>query len=83
MSPELVAPSVPGPELLDAMRDVVRVPSFAIGGLDHARIAALGSRIPHGVAVAGALCRAADPERAAAEIRDLLERDDPHLAARP
>lgn len=72
-----------GPALLDAVRADLRIPSFAIGGLDLARIAALGSRIPHGVAVAGALCRAPDPERAAAALRDLLERDDPHLAARP
>jgi thiamine-phosphate pyrophosphorylase len=71
-----------GPELLDAVRADLRVPSFAIGGLDRDRIAALVPRLPHGVAVAGALCRAADPERAAAQLRDLLERDDPHLIAK-
>lgn len=72
-----------GPALLDAVRVGLRVPTFAIGGLDAARIAALLPRLPHGVAVAGALCRAADPQRAAAEICDLLERDDRQLVARP
>jgi thiamine-phosphate pyrophosphorylase len=72
-----------GPQLLDASRGVLRVPSFAIGGLDKERITALVGRLPHGVAVAAAVCKAADPERAAAELRDLLEQDDPHLAKRP
>jgi len=71
-----------GPDLLDAVRADLTVPSYAIGGLDHARIAALVPRLPHGVAVAGAVCRAADPERACAELGDLLEREDP-LLARP
>jgi len=62
-----------GAALLDAVGDRVRVPSFAIGGLDLARVRALGARIPHGIAVAGAVCRAADPERAAAELRDALD----------
>jgi thiamine-phosphate pyrophosphorylase len=71
-----------GPQLLDAVKPTLRIPSFAIGGLDRERIAALLPRLPHGVAVAGALCRAKDPERAAAELRDLLEQDDPYLAKR-
>ena len=68
-----------GPELLDAVRDLLasaRRPSYAIGGLDAARITALRARLPHGVAVAGALCRAADPERAAAELLLLLQPDE-------
>lgn len=69
-----------GPALLDAVRDRLRLPSFAIGGLDVDRVRALGERLPHGIAVAGALCRSPDPERAAAAFCDLLERDDPHLA---
>jgi thiamine-phosphate pyrophosphorylase len=69
-----------GPELLDAVRATLAVPSYAIGGLDGARIAALLPRLPHGVAVAGAVCRAADPERATAELGDLLEREDPLLS---
>lgn len=70
-----------GPALLDAVRTQVRVPTYAIGGLDGERIAALLPRLPHGVAVAGALCRAADPERAAAALCDVLERDDRRLTA--
>lgn len=69
-----------GPELLDAVRERLRSPqgrpSYAIGGLDHARVAALRPRLPHGVAVAGALCRAPDPERAAAELLLLLDPDE-------
>ena len=65
---------VRGPELLAAVRDRLRVPSYAIGGLDAARIAELGAAIPHGVAVAGAVCRAVDPQRLCAELRELLER---------
>ena len=73
-----------GPQLLDAVRASLTLPSYAIGGLDRARIAALLPRLPHGVAVAAAICRAADPERATAELADLLEREDPLLAqARP
>lgn len=69
-----------GPGLLDAVRERLRSPqgrpSYAIGGLDRERIAALKPRLPHGVAVAGALCRAADPERAAAELLLLLDPDE-------
>lgn len=71
-----------GPDLLDAVRGDLRLPSYAIGGLDAARIGALGQRIPHGVAVAGCVCRAADPEAATRALADLLERDDPLLAGR-
>lgn len=69
-----------GPTLLDAARDLLQGsghrPSFAIGGLDVARITTLKSRLPHGVAVAGAICRAADPERATAELLSVLCPDD-------
>lgn len=69
-----------GPALLDAVRERLRSPqgrpSYAIGGLDHERIAALRPRLPHGVAVAAALCRAPDPERAAAELLLLLDPDE-------
>lgn len=69
-----------GPQLLDAVRGLLQGPScrpsYAIGGLDASRIAALRSRLPHGVAVAGALCRADDPERAAAEILAILQPDE-------
>ena len=69
-----------GPALLDAVRERLNAPngrpSYAIGGLDHGRITALRPRLPHGVAVAGALCRALDPERAAAELLLLLMPDE-------
>ena len=65
-----------GPELLDAVKPFVDVPSYAIGGLDVERLRALRPRLPHGAAIAGALCRAADPERAAAELLKLLDPDE-------
>jgi thiamine-phosphate pyrophosphorylase len=69
-----------GPALLDAVRGRLCAPggrpSYAIGGLDAARIAALKPRLPHGVAVAAALCRAADPERMAAELLTILEPEE-------
>jgi len=43
----------------------------------------LGARIPHGVAVAGTVCRAADPERATVALADVLEREDPLLTQAP
>ena len=64
-----------GPALLDAVRGMLDRPSFAIGGLDAARLTALMSRLPHGAAVAGALCRAADPEKAAAELLTIMVPD--------
>lgn len=64
-----------GPELLDAVRGSLRVPSYAIGGLDAARLRELRPRLPHGAAIAGAVCRAADPERAAAELLAILQPD--------
>ncbi|GDY11204.1 thiamine-phosphate synthase [Planctomycetota bacterium] len=57
-----------GPGLLDAVAGTIDRPSYAIGGLDRDRVLALRGRIPHGIAVAGALCRAAEPEQAAAEL---------------
>ena len=61
-----------GPELLDAVRPWLNLPSYAIGGLDAARIQALLPRLPHGVAVAGTVCRASDPQAAAASLAALL-----------
>lgn len=65
-----------GPQLLDAVRErlmTVGMPSYAIGGIDAPRLRQLKPRLPHGVAVTAALCRAADPERAAAELRAILD----------
>lgn len=62
-----------GPELLDAVRPWLRIPGYAIGGLDAARLAALKPRLTHGAAVAGAVCRADDPEAATRALTQLLE----------
>lgn len=67
---------VRGPDLLDQARPLLRIPSFAIGGLDAARIHDLRPRLPHGVAVAGAVCRSADPQAAAAHLCRVLEAAD-------
>lgn len=65
-----------GPQLLDAVRGrllATGMPSYAIGGIDAERLRLLKPRLPHGVAVTAALCRAADPQRAAAELRAILD----------
>lgn len=61
-----------GAALLEAVRGQVRVPSYAIGGLNESRLRDLAPRLPHGAAVAGAVCRATDPAIAAARLRALL-----------
>jgi thiamine-phosphate pyrophosphorylase len=65
-----------GPGLLDELRGKLALPSYAIGGLDLTRIRELRPRILHGVAVAGAICKAADPEKATEELHRLLEPED-------
>jgi len=65
-----------GPELLDAVRPFLDRPSYAIGGIDAERLRELRTRLPHGAAVAGALCRAADPQRSAAELLTILVPDE-------
>lgn len=68
-------PVLSGPGLLSAVLgdpDVARTPHLAIGGIDAGNagvLAALGCR---GVAVSRAVCGAADPTRAAADILDSL-----------
>lgn len=65
-----------GPQLLDAVKPFLDRPSYAIGGLDLGRLRELRLRLPHGAAIAGALCRAADPERAAGELLAVLQPDE-------
>ena len=65
-----------GPQLLDAVRPFLDRPSYAIGGLDVVRLREIAPRLPHGAAIAGALCRAADPERAAAELLTIMVPDE-------
>lgn len=74
MFPTATKPHEPcqGPQLLDAVRAELAVPSYAIGGIDRDRLRALAPRLPHGIAVAGAVCRAPDPEAAARELAALL-----------
>jgi thiamine-phosphate pyrophosphorylase len=77
MFPTATKPHEPvqGPALLDAVRDRLRavgMPSYAIGGIDLERLRELKPRLPHGVAVTAALCRAADPRAAAAEMKTVL-----------
>ncbi len=71
---------VRGPGLLEEVASCLgsglRRPSYAIGGLTLERVRALRPRLPHGIAVAGALCRAADPERAAGEFLALLDPEE-------
>jgi thiamine-phosphate pyrophosphorylase len=71
---------VRGPGLLEEVASCLgsglRRPSYAIGGLTLERVRELRPRLPHGIAVAGALCRAADPERAAGEFLALLEPEE-------
>jgi thiamine-phosphate pyrophosphorylase len=63
-------------EVQDCLRAHARRASYAIGGLTLERVRALRPRLPHGVAVASALCRASDPERTASEFLSLLEPDE-------
>lgn len=82
MYPTTTKPHEParGPELLDHARGSLNSHGaravYAIGGLTLERVRELKPRLPHGIAVAGALCRAADPERAASEFLALLEPDE-------
>jgi len=57
-------------------RRVGPLPLCAIGGLDLERVAALRPRLPHGVAVGAALCRAEDPQAAAARLHELIEPEE-------
>ncbi len=61
-----------GPALLAALADDLVVPSYALGGLDEDRVRDLRPRLPHGVAVAGAVCRAGDPEGVCRRLCELL-----------
>lgn len=67
--------TVRGPALLAAVP--ADLPSYAIGGLDPARVAALRPRLPHGIAIAGAVCTAADPAACCAALRQILDNDAP------
>jgi thiamine-phosphate pyrophosphorylase len=61
-----------GLELVRAARDVLRMPWFAIGGIDAETIADVASSGAYGVAVVRAVRDAADPEAAARALRRAL-----------
>ena len=63
---------VRGPELLAAVGAAITVPSYAIGGIDQERLPELTPILPHGIAVAGTVCRAADPRAVCAQLREAL-----------
>ncbi|MCR4413285.1 MAG: thiamine phosphate synthase [Thermoguttaceae bacterium] len=61
----------PGLDLLRAVAAEIRLPAFAIGGIDRDNLAQVLSTGVARIAVSGAVCNAADP---GAAVRDLLER---------
>ena len=65
-----------GPGLLDAVKPWLGLPSYAIGGLNAERLSTLRPRLPHGAAIAGALCKAADPQLAAQELLKILQPEE-------
>jgi thiamine-phosphate pyrophosphorylase len=69
-----------GLELVRAARDTVRVPWFAIGGIDAESIADIAASGAAGVAVVRAIRDAADPEGAARALRAMLPTTDAVVA---
>ena len=65
-----------GLELVRAARDTLRVPWFAIGGIDAHTIADVAGSGAYGVAVVRAVRDAADPEAAARALRRVLPTTD-------
>jgi thiamine-phosphate pyrophosphorylase len=63
--------AVQGPDLLQAVRAGLRLPSYAIGGIDPTNMATLLP--PHGIAVAGCVCRASDPAAVCRQLRQQLD----------
>jgi thiamine-phosphate pyrophosphorylase len=61
-----------GLELVRAARDAVRVPWFAIGGIDETTVEEVAAHGASGVAVVRAIRDAADPEEAARRLRAAL-----------
>ncbi|NRA39945.1 MAG: thiamine phosphate synthase, partial [Planctomycetes bacterium] len=59
-----------GIELLDQAKP--SLPSYAIGGMSKQRILSIKDKIPHGVAVAGAICSADDPQAACRELLEIF-----------
>ena len=70
-----------GPGLVKQVSSEVVIPVIGIGGIDAIRAADVVSAGAQGVAVIGAILRAEDPERAAAELRAAIEEAGPAQAA--
>ena len=64
-----------GPELLDALRDELRLPSYAIGGLSLERTCDLLPHIPHGIAVASAIGSASDVAAATRAFANIINKN--------
>ena len=62
------------PEHLQAVRDAVGIPVIGIGGIDADRAPAVLGAGGHGVAVIAAVCGSPDPEIAARDIREAINR---------
>ena len=65
----------PGVELLRAVAEEIRLPAFAIGGIDRENVAEVLAAGFTRIAVSGAIAAAADPAQAA---KELLERVADH-----
>ncbi|HZE41400.1 MAG TPA: thiamine phosphate synthase, partial [Stackebrandtia sp.] len=62
-----------GPERIGRIAAAVDIPVIAIGGVTAERVDALIAAGAHGVAVVGAISRAADPYRATRDLLDAVE----------
>ena len=63
---------VRGPALLQAAAAEIKLPSYAIGGLNNERVVELKSYLPHGVAVSSVVGQAPDPVAAVAALNELI-----------
>lgn len=70
-----------GPGLVSEVAEQVRIPIIGIGGIDAERASEVVSAGARGVAVIGAILRAGDPERAAADLRAAIEEEEPDRTA--
>jgi thiamine-phosphate pyrophosphorylase len=62
----------PGLPFLRAVQQEIRLPCFAIGGIDHNNIEQVRATGLQRVAVSGCIGQAADPEQAAGQLREML-----------
>lgn len=67
----------PGIELIQLVSAEIRLPWFAIGGIDPHNLARVTQAGATRVAVSGCICRSPEPERVASELISLLRKADP------